>query len=655
MDEFNRLAGDFYDFRQEVIDSSTIPLASVAAIGVTTTPFSATFTWENPAQTQGVPTHVRVRIAEFGDTWAEYVYPITTWTAFGLQPNTTYTFQIQLVRRASGTVSFVSALRNCPSLPVQTESLSEIRSRTFTTDPGLGPPTDPGGGGTPIFPIPPTNDPGPVGGIHCWWEWQIQVIIPTTGEWADTTFSGTVAGDAGNITFDVTVLDPMRVYRVKYREVCNGVPGPWLYGNPFTGGADWLGDCGGNDQSASRLVTPGSTADLFAIPYACMTDGLGIRILDAVSNLELIMGTAFDFPVFNGDDEWNLVAKTWSDSPGTKLMGATTLPTLLALTNADDLSFEIDLWVIQLPTTPGGFGGGNIMDIGGGRIQFNIQWNPLNEWGISFLIARESGGNIVLTGPVDNPIGYTNPRVNVKVVLDQDGNKTLYVNDVAVAVDITGEEMRLDGMSGVIQLRSLSNTWIREVYGWSEALVLHATYTDDFNRAANLDITDGGNKLWIERVAPDDYLAISGTQSLTSVLVFPIGAAGVALWNADLTANHFVEWDVYGAGTLSFYFGSNNINPTVVGNVTYETFYTGGVWTLRKTVAGVLTVVTTTPGSNPAGTRIRIERQANDIRIYLNTVLQHTWTDSTYHGGYVGIRMDNNSHAVDNFSAGTLT
>jgi len=469
MDEFNRLSGDFFDFKQEVINSAMIPLASVAAITVVPDRYSAIFTWENPVQTQGDPTHVRVRIVEFGDIWAEYDYPITTWTAFGLSPGTDYTFQIQLVRREQDTMNFVSALRNCPSLPVEVESLSQIRSRAFATTAGVGVPVD-DGGGNPIIPIPPTDGtPGSVGGTDCWWEWQLQIVDPVTGLWGDTIYGGQIAGDAGTIPLDITLLDTLRVYRIKYREVCNGVPGPWIYGPPFTGGADWNAECGGNDPSDSVLSAPGSSADLFAIPYICFVEGEGIIVREYLTGVQIVTGIGYDLPVYV-DGEWNLVAVTYDDSLNSKVLGSTFLPALEGLTNGNDLAIMMDVWMTDLPSNPpGGFHTDRILDIGGGQVQINVTYTSLGKWGVQFVAPRETGGNIVLNGlPLDLDSGYTSDRVVIFVAVDQDGDKSLYLNGVLAAQDTTGQEVRLDGLSGALQIKAFSTMWIQRLYGWSE-------------------------------------------------------------------------------------------------------------------------------------------------------------------------------------------
>jgi hypothetical protein len=470
MDEFNRLSGDYFDFKTDVINSATIPLASVAAISVTPDRFSATFTWENPAQTQGDPTHVRVRIAEFGDTWAEYAYPLLSWTAYGLSPSTSYTFQIQLLRRESGTVSFVSALRNCPSLPVQVQSTSEIRSRTFTTLAGIGVPTDDGGDS--IIPIPDVDGtPGPPGGANCWWQWQIQVVDLTTGQWSDTTYSGTVAGNAGQIDFDVTVLDALRVYRIKYREVCNGVPGPWQYGEPFTGGADWAGTCGGNTPSDSYADTYHADADLFVLPYACLLEGQGLFNREYLSGILVVPGEGYDLIFRDTDQEWTWTTRDWT-TLDSKLVGSTYLPAIEGLDNNDDFSLEMELrfFEVSFPSSaPGGFYTIPLLNIGEGRLLVNLTYNSSNQWGVQFVAARESGGVITLNSPLTYSAG-TFDRFLIDVSISQSGDKMLFINGDEVATDTLGQEVRLDGMSGLVQFSAYSQMWLSKLYGWSRAL-----------------------------------------------------------------------------------------------------------------------------------------------------------------------------------------
>lgn len=530
MDEFNRLAGDFYSFREDVINSATIPLASVAAISVVASEYSAIFTWENPAQTQGLPTHVRVRIAEFGDTWAEYEYPLMTWTAHGLSPTTTYTFQIQLVRRAAASVSFVSALRNCPSVPVQVESTSEIRSRSFTTDGGLGPPTDDGTGGS-VFPIPDVDGtPGPPGGANCWWEWQVQYVNLTTGEWMDTTYWGTVAGDAGEIDFDITVLDPLRVYRIKYREVCNGVPGAWNYGEPFTGGSDWLGNCGGNTISTSRGSAPFNTADLFVIPYACFVEGEGLFMREYLSGIQIVPGMGYGHVFKDTNFEWTIVTDTWDDTvtDDTRLVGSTYLPALTTLDNTSDFMVCIEIMISQLPTEPiDGFRTASILSIGDGRIEIFVIYSDAGVWGIRVEAVRENGGQFVLYETPQYNDGIEFGRILIFYVSDADGDKFLGIDGTVVATDTTGEEMRLDGMSGALQIRGFSGMFLSKIYGWSSALTA-AEYTAYFGtpHSERFEYT-GTIQYW---TVPDNVTSVTiecaASQGRSEVFGYPGGGKG---------------------------------------------------------------------------------------------------------------------------------
>lgn len=654
MDEFNRLSGDFFDFRQEVIDSSTIPLASVAAIAVDPSTFSATFTWENPAQTQGVPTHVRVRIAEFGDTWAEYTYPITTWTAYGLNPSTEYTFQIQLVRRASSTVSFVSALRNCPSIPVQVESLSDIRSRSFTTDGGLGPPTDDGGGGS-VFPIPdpPGGTGGPVGGTGCWWEWQIQVVNLTTGLWDDTTYSGTAAGNIGNIAFDISVLDPLRVYRMKYREVCNGVPGPWQYGGPFTGGADWADNCGGLDVSDSRFVAPYDDADLWVIPYMCFVEGEGLFIREYLSGVEIIPGMGYRIGYTDAEGEVLLFADEWADSPVARLVGSTYLPSLVGLDNSDDFSIAVELKFPDFPVPPvGGFGTENIINIGDGRLQFNITYNNNGNWGVQFIAVREIGGTMILNSPL-TLTGGTADWTNIKVSVDQDGYKVMSIDDAVVATDATNEEIRLDGMTGAMQIKGMSDMRIRKFYGWNRALEYDGFYymEDDFNRA-------------------NGPLGLSWVGHTTNIVIVDNmadghnGASGREVyWSQPcLSEDLFVEIDIVDAGGV---FGHpqirlakspaiSSIEPIQI-NAGWGAGPGGGSGNSHLEIGGlVVPSVYLATALTPTNKTLRMEKQGTTIRQYVNGAFQQELLGETTPGlVYIGFRASHDI-TINAIRAGAL-
>lgn len=472
MDEFNRLAGDFYSFRENVINSAGFTLNSVSNIAVTTTAYSATFTWTNPTQPEVTPTHVRVRIAEFGDAWAEFAYPISTWTVNALLPGTEYTFQIQLVYRGEATTSFSNAVKNCPTIVTMVESTSQIRSRTFTTADGIGPPSD-GGGGDTDFPIPDTDNPGTVGGSDCWWEWKLQIADPDDGAWTDTGDDGEVDGDAGVITLDTTAtgldLDASRLYRLCIREICDSTPsgdGSYQCGEPFLGDNDWTDGCGGALSNDSIAEAPYSTADLFAIPKVCLVEGEGLQAYDDVSELQVLTGDGFDFLSYV-TGEWTFTAADLTGASGYwGQVGWVSLPLVADLTNSDDFSFAFSYRVGELFPT----GGVTVIDplLGIGlRVTLSLRSNGTN-YGFQVTWQREDGGAITMQSPLT--LTVDNDFHEVIFTSDADGVKRLYVDAELEAADATNDEIRWDGNSGEMRIYAHSESRIYKVYGWNRAL-----------------------------------------------------------------------------------------------------------------------------------------------------------------------------------------
>jgi len=164
-----------------------------------------------------------------------------------------------------------------------------IKSKVFTTLPGVGPPVDAEIDTTTVdftFPDPPDGTPGAVGSAFCWWEYGFQVFEGSTGNgYVDIGSLTEVAGDVGDVTIDLNGL-PFSSYesgsfRMRYREVCNGVDGAWLYGDAFMKyDLDVL--CGGLTQSESAADLPYSNADMFSI-VPCMNTGHWLKQRDGVS------------------------------------------------------------------------------------------------------------------------------------------------------------------------------------------------------------------------------------------------------------------------------------------------------------------------------------------------------------------------------------
>ena len=454
-DEFNRLSTDFYRFRQDTLNAAVIPLRAVSAITTDPSAYGVAVTWENPQQDTIQPTHVRIRILEIADTWAEYSYPKNTWEFNGLLPGTQYTVNIQLIARYEDTVSFVSATRNCPSLPVQRVAESEIRSRTFTTDPGVGPPGQ-GTGNTTTFPFPEAENPGTVGGADCWWEYMIQLFDITT--WEDTIYTDEIDGNADLVDFDQTVLDCTRLYRMNIREVCNSVPGAWQNGTPFIPACDWTDPCGGVSGNDSAADAPFSTADLFEVPKACTEDDQYLVVEDGVSGINMIKMDGFD--TFYREGDWTVVGT----NPGSlqyPLMQAQ-LPLVGDLTGQDDFTVQMDVFTPAVSAGVGTY----IMLFLGTKFRISINQVP-SGFTFSMIAPWDLGGTMNLTSTTIIPVGTW---VTVGARVDADGLKSLWIDGVKEAESVNAIELDLNGMTDDFAMFALEDIEYRRVYGWNRAL-----------------------------------------------------------------------------------------------------------------------------------------------------------------------------------------
>lgn len=193
------------------VDSATVAAALNPVTGLVVsalTEFQATFGWSNPAQTV-TPTGTQVRVPQVSTQWLDMPYPITAFAWLGLDPDTTFRFEVRLIREVDGIVTAVS----------------DVRSVTFTT-PEATVPTPPSGGDGSVVVVTPA-DPG------CSLEWKLDESDDGGATWTTVR-----SGDDGDLVFDAdtdtytldnsdyTYLDG-HIYRQCVREVCDGDPGEW--------------------------------------------------------------------------------------------------------------------------------------------------------------------------------------------------------------------------------------------------------------------------------------------------------------------------------------------------------------------------------------------------------------------------------------------
>lgn len=474
-DEFNRLATDFYDFKQTTYNAAIIPLRGVSNIAVVKDQFSVNATWELPDGDEITPTHVRVRILEISpNSWSLYTYPKTSWEFNGLTPGTQYTLQVQLVATFEATDTFVSTTRNCPSVPVLRTAESDIKAKVFTTDDGPGPPTD-GGTNNEVITInfPNTQGtPGPVGGGDCWWEYKIQ--YKSACEWGDTGAGGAeVDGDVGDITIDTAdapfTTYPNAVFRLAYREICNGVPDDWVYAPEFMAVDYADADCLGIVKSASLSSEPFDSANVFFTPQVCQEDGSYLQIVDALTDTELI-------PMYPGfkcveyiDQEWTILAADTTDyaiSPTiyqSLLSGE--IAAIQSLFNDSDFTFATDLYVPDNSLVLRGGTGAYPIVVVGDKIELAIIQNTTT-YSVTITVPRDGGGAYVfradgLEYATWNSIYYSHD------VSEPDGRK-LFVNGIQEDQSTNAIANNFDGISTNLQIYTVNDMRIRKVAVWDE-------------------------------------------------------------------------------------------------------------------------------------------------------------------------------------------
>lgn len=551
-DEFNRLATDFYDFKQATYNAGIIPLRGVSNLVVTKSEFAMSATWELPDGQEVVPTEVRVRILEISpNSWATYTYPRSSWSFSGLTPGTQYTLQVQLRAVFEATDSFVSTTRNCPSVPVLRTAESPIISKVFTTDAGVGPPTDNGTNDDQvIFTFPDTNGtPGAVSSSDCWWGYKFQ--YRTACAWADTAVSEAfAAGDVGDVTIDTGnvpfTTHPDTLFRLAYREICDGVPQDWVYGEPFMAVDFSNADCLGISKSASFTTEPYDTADVFFGPGACQEDGTFLQITDELSDTEL-------FPVEPGfkcieyvDSEWTI----FSDDTTNPAISPTIYNPVLQgnvadiLNIADDGDFTVafDVWVEDNSLVlAGGTGNYVIVNIGG-TIKFGMVQNTTT-YSITATVPRDGGGAYVFRAD-DLAYGAWNSVYYQHDVSEPDGRK-LFVNFILKDQSANAIANDFAGMDSSLVLSLPNDSKMRKIAIWDGLVTPTLTPPDEIGTAIhwwsfNTDFVVATT------VIPD----IVGTDDLALTAAASGSVTG-------LDGEEYVDFSTIGSSLLSRYAGTS--------------------------------------------------------------------------------------------------
>lgn len=241
------------DLESTTSSSSMIPVEALAVSDITHN--QATFTWTNPTQPSATPNATQIRIPQLSNLWVDIGYPVTEIDWGGLAPDNLYTFQVRLVEYSDGNIVDASPVR-------------QIGFATAMAPNPVVTPDDDGVGVT----IPQTPDDG------CDLEWELQRTSDGV-TWSTVTSGSNPPG--GTLDLGGELFDPEYTYRVRSREVCGEVEGPWYVSDVFLPECTISGAYGADDYADPSLM-------LF-VPEVCTPD----VVRDAVSGDPAIHGPAW--------------------------------------------------------------------------------------------------------------------------------------------------------------------------------------------------------------------------------------------------------------------------------------------------------------------------------------------------------------------------
>lgn len=662
------------------------------------------WTWTNPTQVIE-PTETQVRIPSVSLLWITIAYPTTGFAWLGLPPDTTFTFEVRLIRREDGF----------------TTGVSPVRSVTFRTPAAEIP--DPDGGG--VITIPP-GEPG------CVIEWKLESTEDgsswTLEDSGDESDFDTDAG-TGTVTLDLSAFayESGKLYRLCTRNVCAGTPDAWVCSDPFQP------DC---TPPAALADPPYDDPDLKVyVPLVCNNE-----VYEAVTNTLGAKGPTFGSFGVDGSHNYSLNSDGSTEGlvaygAASTLVGIASSPmTLHAYVNLGTKpTVSGPMWRaggLSIDMTPNGtkwsIGRTLFFATGGATQAFDTAALNLNQgyelrlthdpasgdldlyvddvlvdhtvvasdrrsflelWEV-YLPANSEGTDFavwgrVRSGPsvtINQGAGQSDPATGSTIVFDvvfseavsgfATGDVTLSGTAGATTATVVDSGDHIHFTVNVTGMTVAGGTVIASIAGGvctsvatanpnvestssDNTVQWGALYTDNFNRPNSITIADGSHP-WVP-------VTIYNSLTIASNELFCVGGTlGAAFWDADLTADQFLEFDVNvvgGNGTNILLRGSA-ANGTFVDNyaMAYDSS-AGGTLITSSILSGVAHTINTTTGvGNPSVPfRFRFEIQGSTLRGYLNGVLKVSFSDSSIpSGGYAGVLLAAANVKVDNMSCGSV-
>jgi hypothetical protein len=425
------------------------PLLPVENLAVSDGPThnSVSIEWTNPPQPSIEPTEVQVRLANETAIWTVYPYPTTDVSWGALNDDFEYLAQVRLVRRVDGEVT----------------DLSSVESLGFTTEAApIGEPApDPGGtDGDTIFPINiPIGNPGTVGSDDCWFRWELFILNQDTLAWTTTGIDGEEDGTITSFSYDLATLDPTRVYRFEFTEVCNGVDGDTTIGGPFVGLGDWGATCGGITGSASSGFTAVADA-IWGFPEMCtVDDGERQALVDSVTGVEISEGAAFGLAYHDPDGEWVVLAD--GDGGPVLLVPSADVETALVAGADHSIAFDIRADGAWTPTN----GAVRALEVYGFNHAIQLV-ETATGWKIRVRYLTSSGFFTLDSAEIPTDTAWH----SVAVTWDDSGTKLIYIDGNVSATG--GNGVQLAGAVTPTIVSSLPPNWTtRKHYGWDRVII----------------------------------------------------------------------------------------------------------------------------------------------------------------------------------------
>jgi hypothetical protein len=406
------------DIDQYTVNEEMLPPEDLAIEALTDT--DVEFSWTDPTQLIE-PTHTQVRISG-AMLWVDAPYPLAAMTWEGLEPDTSYTFDVRYIRVVDGLIT----------------NFSPTTSISFTTDEATGPTVD-----ADLDVDVPAPDPG------CMTDWELQESEDGT-TW--TTIESGTTSTGGTIVYDTDLLVPGNLYRFRAREDCSGVFGDWEISKQF------VPECTGPLIAPPEPFDDGSL--VCYVPRVCPPD----TIVEAVSSFDGYKGPAFGGVILTGSG-----SQHWVGSSATTggVVATGTAPDALGLTSDRTIAMKLTPQNEELAA----------FRVGGMTVGARVSGSDYVPWASIVLV---DGSTLEAEGTANLSTTLAT-HVIAATYEEATGELTLFVDEAPVAVETADAPGPTSNPVSVTWTLTLpADSWATDCAAWS-TLVLTALAPDEIS------------------------------------------------------------------------------------------------------------------------------------------------------------------------------